>query len=149
MRHDSSRDLNLWSRSTHSSGIRPWCTSALILIVWSSHLQQGNMYQNCSLMNLNLDWDRFVIDSKVIPRSQAKKQNTNCCRDLGRRRPRSFSPGPPRATGSRPKSVFFPSTFHNHRKSTKRPLSLGNDGLSRGGFLTGWQRPKCLVHGGW
>jgi len=42
--------------------------------------------------------------------------------------------------------VFF-SIFHKHRKSTKRPLSLGNDGLGRGGFLTGWQRPKYF--GAW
>jgi len=29
-------------------------------------------------MNLNLDWDSSVIDSKVIPRSQAKRQNAGC-----------------------------------------------------------------------
>ena len=29
-------------------------------------------------MNINLDWDLSVIDSKVIPESQAKTQEDNC-----------------------------------------------------------------------
>jgi len=29
-------------------------------------------------MNYNFDWDRSVMDSKVIPRSKAKRQKENC-----------------------------------------------------------------------
>jgi len=43
-----------------------------------THLWQSKLYQNCSLMHFNLDWDCFVIDIKVIPRSQMNRQKANC-----------------------------------------------------------------------
>jgi len=53
-------------------------TNRSIWTVWLTNSYQSNLYQNCSLMDCNLDWDRSVIDSKVIPRPQAKIQKTNC-----------------------------------------------------------------------
>ena len=45
----------------------------LNLVVGLTNSSQSNWYQNCSLMNVNLDWDRFILDSKVIPRFHAKR----------------------------------------------------------------------------
>jgi len=48
----------------------------LMLMVESTHSSKINMYQNCSLMNVNFDWDRSFIDSKVIL-SQATRQKAH------------------------------------------------------------------------
>ena len=37
----------------------------LILIVGLTNSQGSNLYQNCSLVNLHLEWDLLVIDLKV------------------------------------------------------------------------------------
>ena len=55
---------------------------------WVDYLITSNLYQNCSLVNLKIDWDSSVIDSNVIPRSQAtqlvrkignQNQSVNIC----------------------------------------------------------------------
>jgi len=53
----------------------------LILIVGLTNSWQSNLYKKCSLMNFNLDWDRSVMDSNVIPRSQAKRQKAIRCHE--------------------------------------------------------------------
>ena len=45
---------------------------------WLIHNNRAICTNHCSLMNLNLDWDRSVINSKVIQRSQAKRQKADC-----------------------------------------------------------------------
>jgi len=37
----------------------------LILIVELTNLYGSNLYQKCSLVNINLEWDHLVIDLKV------------------------------------------------------------------------------------
>ena len=46
--------------------------NTLILIVGLTNSSGSNLYQNCSLVNLHLEWDRLVIDLKV-PGEKTKK----------------------------------------------------------------------------
>jgi len=46
----------------------------LLLMVGLTGALQSNLYQNCSLEILILDWDYSFDHSKIIPKSQAKTQ---------------------------------------------------------------------------
>jgi len=70
------RDLHLWKRDLHTSKETKEKRLRMYrqIIDWFWSLGWLNLYQNCSLIKFNLDWDRPVIDSKVIARSQVKRQ---------------------------------------------------------------------------
>jgi len=53
------------ARPNSEGGSSSVILNRLILIVGLTHSQGSNLYQNFSLANLHLEWDRLVIDLKV------------------------------------------------------------------------------------
>ena len=78
--------LALFVTQTHFSCLwLTWLTcwfvthlNRLVLNFGLTNSWQSNLKQKWPLMNFNVDWDRSVINSKVISRSQTKRQKINC-----------------------------------------------------------------------
>jgi len=56
---------NTIARPNSEGGLSSLILNRLLLIVGLTHSQGSNLYQNCCLANLHLEWDRLVIDLKV------------------------------------------------------------------------------------